>query len=218
MSFFWDFWNLLFGDTFGWEDEDDRYGWAYGGHQYPTPSRRAQPRKHSRGFWESNDGRWPQAYVFDVSRRREMKGAPGGNVDLSASCGHPAYPGTVTCKAFGRSVELEVPPTLKLCHDCFVKWLERYGRVCDVCGGIIMPGEEVAQPTVHPGSDCFVHAHPFCCPNPLLICGRWGMGRLVSLHEIDPKLFEPGTMTLADHRPDRAAPPLVNKSALKMLR
>lgn len=69
---------------------------------------------------------------------------------------------------------------------------------CAACGRPIFPGMPVGQ-AWEEAQFPYTHLTFECCDAGALYCGRWGEGRLITLHELDPKKYPPDTTSLADH-------------------
>jgi hypothetical protein len=86
----------------------------------------------------------------------------------------------------------------KLCPACVQKDCEDNGTTCAICGGPIVPGMQVGvAPNSSPHDFSFTHMRQGCSPGVFTICGRWGRGRLITLHELNPEKFPEGTITPA---------------------
>lgn len=113
-------------------------------------------------------------------------------------CSHEPHRGYARVNVHGHEVDVRPPDGSGICLTCFQKWLDRHATTCAVCGEPILPGSSVAERS--PFDDPpFVHMRPMCCRYPSKYCGKWGAGRLISLHEMHPDHIPPGTRTLADH-------------------
>ncbi|MEY4744972.1 MAG: hypothetical protein RL272_917 [Candidatus Parcubacteria bacterium] len=125
--------------------------------------------------------------------------APSGEIfDFSdIRCGHPLPSAAATVTVFGTPVGT-LGPDAPICAACMQTWLERHSTRCASCGGPICPGMPVGQAWV--GAP-YQHTHMNfdCTESGGLWCGRWGRGRLVTLHEIDPEKYAPGTANAMAH-------------------
>lgn len=167
-------------------------------------NRRGKRKKRSlpKQDYEERIGRPPAMHMLAFPEREELVGEPGGEIDYSVmGCTHGRGAGTATtATVMGVDRRLpRPPPDMPLCRDCYAAWLSRYAILCRHCGKIVRPGDPIAQPGIYADRRRIVHWSPECSLDPARLCGIWGMGRLVSLHEMDPKNFPPGTMTVADH-------------------
>ncbi len=133
------------------------------------------------------NGVLPRSYS---ARPRTEIASPVATFDFGEfPCGHDrrGEPATVAVRGTVVAARHE-----RLCAACLSAWLERYSTTCASCGGPILPGEPVGQAWVgarHPHT----HLTTDCCETGGLYCGRWGQGRLVTLHELEPEAYPAGT-------------------------
>ena len=128
---------------------------------------------------------------------REHAGATGAEPDFSEfPCGHDRVgDADRPPKVFGIDVFVRHE---KLCSRCLEAYLNTYATRCAACGDPILPGEPVGQAWVgapHPHT----HLTFDCSETGGLYCGRWGQGRLITLHEIAPEKYPEGTTTVMSH-------------------
>lgn len=111
------------------------------------------------------------------------------------SCPHGPATGVVTVLILGELCEFDSPP---MCKECTEKYLNKYATTCIACKMPILPGDPVGDPSgaLTPIGSKFAHLADGCCDTGGFYCGNWGEGRLVRLHEIDPKQFPEGTTTV----------------------
>lgn len=88
----------------------------------------------------------------------------------------------------------------ELCRECIEKSLNEFSTKCDACGCVIMPGMAVA---VSCQKKEFSKGYPYTCMGwdcciGLAYCGVWGMGRLVTLHELNPDKYAAGCAHIGD--------------------
>ena len=87
-----------------------------------------------------------------------------------------------------------------LCKECIEKSLNVFATRCDCCGEPILPGMPVAVSCQKPE---YSKGFPYtcmgwdCCVCGIAYCGVWGMGRLVTLNELNPEKYAPGCSNLA---------------------
>lgn len=144
-----------------------------------------------RSAWRS--GRVNRGYT---TAQRKETGGPGAEPDLSEfPCDHPRQAPGYVVKVFGTPVRVGEPP---VCKDCFEAYLNKYSTYCAVCDLPILPGMHVGQAwsgSKHP----LTHLDTGCCKSGGLYCGKWGQGRLITLHELKPNKYPPGTTTVMSH-------------------
>mgnify|MGYP001560526627 FL=1 len=127
---------------------------------------------------------------------RKESGGSGAITDFSEyPCGHEKPSGPSTVEVHGVKIGVEVA---EICPACIEKYLNRYSTRCASCNGPILPGMPVGQawkgapyPHTHMAFDCTESGG--------LYCGRWGKGRLITLHELKPDEFPPGTPSVMAH-------------------
>lgn len=110
-------------------------------------------------------------------------------------CGHDRPKGDATVKVFGR--EVGITDKVPLCPPCFETWLNKYATRCASCEEPILPGMPVGQGWIgakHP----YTHMNMECCASGGLFCGMWGQGKLITLHELDPEKYPPGSGNAMD--------------------
>lgn len=138
------------------------------------------------------------SYSFEDRPEGAASGAAESAFDFSdVSCAHPKPTSPDVLVVFGTPVG-RIGPDAPLCTACMQAWLERHSTRCASCGGPICPGMPVGQAWVgapHPHT----HMTFACTESGGLWCGRWGKGRLISLHEIDPGKYAPGTANAMAH-------------------
>lgn len=110
------------------------------------------------------------------------------NHDRRFGCGHKGH---LPFKVTVQGVKCELSEAT-LCKACAEPYLNKACTLCASCGRPIFPGEPVGvawDGATHP----YTHLTFKCCASGGLYCGRWGEGRLVSLHDIDPERYPTGT-------------------------
>jgi len=134
---------------------------------------------------------------FDVEHhfsRLEQSGVTGAEPDFGEfNCTHPRRPGKFTTVVLSRAVTMVMPASIPLCRECFTGYLNKYATICGACGGLIFPGEMVAERPVEGNPNAIVHRVKKCCFYADNWCGMWGQGRLISLHELQPETFPSGS-------------------------
>lgn len=93
-------------------------------------------------------------------------------------------------------VECEIEKS-GMCGACTETYLNTVCTLCASCGRPIFPGDPVGQAWVdapHPHT----HLTFDCCDTGGLYCGQWGEGRLITLHELDPKKYPAGASSMMD--------------------
>ena len=110
-------------------------------------------------------------------------------------CGHDKPDGPSIVEVMGVKVAIEAAP---ICPDCIEEYLNRHSTRCASCRQPILPGMPVGQ--AWDGAP-FPHTHMAfdCTESGGLYCGRWGQGKLITLHQLDPAQFPPGTPNLMTH-------------------
>jgi hypothetical protein len=145
---------------------------------------------------------------YSAEDRAESPTPAGQEPDFSGyPCGHDKPDGPSIVEVYGVKIAVEAAP---VCPDCVEEYLNRYSTRCASCRQPILPGMPVGQ--AWKGSP-FPHTHMTfeCTESGGLYCGRWGQGRLVTLHELDPAQFPPGTPNVMTHV-YRSGKPTVIKS------
>jgi hypothetical protein len=115
-----------------------------------------------------------------------------GGQDVAFHCLHEKPTGRMTVTVFGLELNFKGSD---LCQQCAEVFLNQNSTVCASCGRPILPGMEVGQAwrgAPHP----YTHLLDRCCGSGALFCGMWGNGRLITLHELYPEKFPPGTATV----------------------
>lgn len=111
-------------------------------------------------------------------------------------CTHErANPNRIVVAVFGVTCDFVNAP---MCAACTEPYLNEMSTRCAVCKKPIFPGSPVGaawEGAFHP----FTHLTFDCCESAGLYCGRWGEGRFISLHELDPEKYPEGTSTVVDH-------------------
>lgn len=132
----------------------------------------------------------------ELLSRKDQTGLPGARPDFSEiECGHPSENKTAQATILGQKIRVTLPPSVPLCFNCFVRWLNLHSVKCEKCGQVILPGEKVSEIHDSSGHKLIVHHNVDCAQNSANWCGIWGQGRLVSLHELYPGIFPKGTRT-----------------------
>ena len=152
------------------------------------------------------------AWRFSIYRRltrrgdysfedRPESGASGGTESVfdfsDIRCTHPPLTEQAVISVRGTEVGV-LRPGSPICAECMSAWLDRHGTTCATCDGPICPGMPVGQAwngAPHPHT----HMNFECTESGGLWCGRWGKGRLITLHEIDPATYGPGTASAMAH-------------------
>jgi hypothetical protein len=138
----------------------------------------------------------PPAGAGYSTEARQETGGPGAEPDFSEfPCPHERSKRPIMVRVRGCDIACPEPP---LCAECLTAYLEKYSQTCASCSGPILPGMPVGQAwggAKHP----FTHLMDGCCESGGLYCGRWGQGRLVTLHELNPEKYPPGTVTVMAH-------------------
>lgn len=104
-------------------------------------------------------------------------------------CPHPTAPRGYRFTVHGSTVNMT--DAIIQCAECLQRLLDATSEQCAECGRPILMSHHVALAWVdapHP------YTHAQCAPNQMLICGQWGVGVLVRLHELDGDIPE-GTVT-----------------------
>lgn len=101
-------------------------------------------------------------------------------------CNHTPLNEWAIIGIFGQVCEVEKS---SMCFSCTEKYFNTFSTICAACGIYITPNSLVAQ--AWDGSKYpFTHLDSGCCDNLVnLFCGKWGEGRLITLHEINPEDF-----------------------------
>lgn len=133
---------------------------------------------------------------YGTAPRQETPGVPGATMDFSEyPCDHDKSSSPSIVEVHGMKVGVEVA---EICSGCIEKFLNRYSTRCASCNGPILPGMPVGQAWTgakHPHT----HMSFDCTESGGLYCGRWGQGRLITLHELEPDTFAPGTSHVMAH-------------------
>lgn len=128
-------------------------------------------------------------------------------------CGHNPSSRDRTMVIQGKEYLLRESP---LCHACTEKYLNEASTVCATCGGPIVPDDLVAISDIHSPFP-YTHATAECSDDPGLWCGKWGVGTLIALHELNPEEFPEGTPSLMGLRcyvaPSREKPKKKKRTA-----
>ncbi|MFH1047699.1 MAG: hypothetical protein V1738_05325 [Patescibacteria group bacterium] len=138
---------------------------------------------------------------INLAERKEHGDEPGNSPDFSEfPCNHRREQNNqpITLIVREQKVELIMPVDIPLCSKCFAEYLSKYSTTCGKCGGIILPGEKVAERPFENNPRTLVHLSVECSLYGDNWCGIWGQGRLVSLHELYPQLFPAGTRRAVD--------------------
>lgn len=108
-------------------------------------------------------------------------------------CGNDLVFGYFKIKVRGAEFEMGSD---QLCPLCVQKDCEEHGTTCAECGKPILPGELVGMAPMNPPYPFeFTHLSQECSPGLFTVCGRWGKGRLITLHELNPEKFPSGTIS-----------------------
>ena len=111
------------------------------------------------------------------------------------SCPHEKVSGPFTITVGGENFTRTSRDRCPACEQTFA---EQYATTCAACRKPIIPDTLVGtsgQP------DCpFVH-NDGCLTNPMDYCGMWGAGKLLTLHDLNPK-FPPGSYSIGQRPPD----------------
>lgn len=109
-------------------------------------------------------------------------------------CPHPCSRGRIKIQVLGHEMEMHS----RMCPACSEVYLNKHATLCGTCEEPICPGMSVGKAEVG-SSYPYAHLTPECSDSAANWCGYWGEGRLVTLHEIDPKSFPvPGVTTPVD--------------------
>jgi hypothetical protein len=156
----------------------------------PLWFRRRDRRARRRGEGEN--------YASD--RREESPTRHPRAPDFSAHpCGRnephdkPSWPRQITVR--GKSIGVAAAD---VCPNCLEAFFAAHATTCAACDGPILPGMPVGQAWVgapHP----FTHLDFECTASGGLYCGVWGQGRLITLHELEPDTYPPGTPNVMAH-------------------
>ena len=125
-------------------------------------------------------------------RRRSYRPAKqddGASPIEKSACAHGKTDHPLVVTVLGIKCELERSP---MCPACTEQYFNKFSILCASCHQPIFPGTPVGVAWVgapHP----FTHLTFDCCESGGLFCGRWGEGRLLTLHEIDPEHFPADT-------------------------
>jgi len=133
---------------------------------------------------------------FRIGPREEHVGKV--SADWKIGCDHEPACGAVVVTISGHKFTVVIPDGARICEACFERWLSRCATVCHTCGEPILPGMCVAEISSSADSP-FTHMRPSCCNYPHEYCGLWGLGRLITLHELFPSEIPAGTRTIRDH-------------------
>ncbi len=157
--------------------------------------------------WRLRFGRIGSGRSYSFEDRPEPPDAGSGPaLDLGdARCDHPKATTPELLVVFGTTVG-RIGPASPLCTACLQAWLERHSTRCASCDGPICPGMPVAQAWIgapHP----YTHMNFICTETAGLWCGRWGRGRLITLHETEPGTYASGTANAMAHELKAAGTP-----------
>ncbi len=111
------------------------------------------------------------------------------------TCSHGAAKRPFKVLVFGAEIMLDKAP---MCEACAGEYLNRYATLCGSCEKVIFPGEPVGQAYIGAPYP-LTHLTMECCPSGALYCGKWGEGRLITLHELDPEQFPEGAASAMSH-------------------
>jgi hypothetical protein len=100
-------------------------------------------------------------------------------------CGHGRFIKSSVHKVTVLGIECSVASSdcSKLCAE---EYLNKFSTLCAECEEPILPGDPVGQAwedASHP------YTHMRCAQSAALFCGKWGEGRLISLHEMNPARY-----------------------------
>jgi hypothetical protein len=120
----------------------------------------------------------------------------GKKPTLVVNCAHPKTTQKFDVVIFGKKIEGFKSD--HYCPECLQKHLNAVSTVCAKCREPIIPGTRVARawsgapyPYTCLGWDC--------CESGALYVGIWGEGKLITLHDLDPKKYPiPGEMSPMD--------------------
>ena len=100
-------------------------------------------------------------------------------------------------KVMVKGHKIEIEDSL-LCFSCAEKHLNKYSTFCASCEKPIIPGTKVAEAWIG-AKYAFTHLTFNCCLAGALYCGEWGEGRIITLHELNPDKYPPGTSSAIAH-------------------
>lgn len=123
--------------------------------------------------------------------------APTGGEEVPMpKCEHPKSEKPTVIVVRGQKIECG--PSAEICPQCTEAWLEKASTTCAKCGGPIVPGAAVGQAWIG-AKYPYTHLTFDCCDTGAYYCGVWGSGRLITLHELDPEKYPPGTGSVLSH-------------------
>lgn len=125
---------------------------------------------------------------------------PSGQNDGASSsekfvCTHGKTKRSLKVTVLGVECEFKGSP---MCPPCTEQYLNRFSVLCASCKRPIFPGEPVGQ-AWHDAPHPFTHLTLGCCDSGGFYCGRWGEGRLLTLHELNPEQYPEGTPSVVAH-------------------
>ncbi len=115
---------------------------------------------------------------------------------VGPTCPHGKTEGTLEIIILG--VKCNLITGSPMCPVCTEQYLNKFSTLCAACGRPIFPGDPVGlawDGAPHP----FTHLYYHCCDSGGLYCGVWGEGRLITLHELKPEKYPPGTASIVSH-------------------
>lgn len=101
-------------------------------------------------------------------------------------------PAEIEVTVLGVVCNIPEPP---MCASCAERYLNQACTLCASCGNPIFPGNPVGQAwqgAPHP----YTHLTFDCCATGALYCGRWGEGKLITLHELEPDKYPDGSSSV----------------------
>ncbi len=110
---------------------------------------------------------------------------------IAKPCEHRSVPRAFSYTVFGYDVRV---PHVTRCPDCMQALLETFFERCAECGRGIPSGGRVAISWIGAPQP---YTHLECAESPLLFCGIWEYGRLLTLNEISDE-FNPGVATVME--------------------
>lgn len=122
-------------------------------------------------------------------------GVDAGGPSEKFVCEHGATERNLKVTVLG--VECEFPRS-PMCPSCTGEYLNKFSTLCASCERPILPGTPVGQAWNGAPHPC-THLAFECCDSGGLYCGRWGEGRLITLHELNPDKYPEGTTTVLAH-------------------
>lgn len=148
-----------------------------------------------RKLWDWLRKRGVRENEKQYSHEQSGQTAAGAGASEKFVCEHGATERNLKVTVLG--VECEFPRS-PMCPSCTGEYLNKFCTLCASCERPIFPGMPVGQAWTGAPHPC-THLGFDCCESGGLYCGRWGEGRLITLHELNPDKYPDGTATVLAH-------------------